>query len=82
MLRRHVLGVSRPDERARLLVDDGAVSAGVGVDLDQPEPLMAAIDFFISEVMPVLFQRSCGVAEVDAVDLGPRLLLGWRRRTG
>ena len=49
-----VLRVGGPDEGFGLLVDEIARLAGVGIDLDDAEPLMAAIDLLIGEVLLVL----------------------------
>ena len=44
------------------------------VDLDQPEPLVAAIGFLISEMMPVLVPAEPRRTKVDAIDRGLGLL--------
>ena len=46
MLTPHALAVGRPDERLALFVDQVAGLAGVRIDLDQAESLVAAVGFF------------------------------------
>ena len=44
--------------------------AGLRVDLDQPEPLVAAVDLLVGEVVGRPCPRSRGI-EVDPIDLRP-----------
>src|SRR5262245_27278154 len=39
LIESHEVEMRRPDERVRLLVDEGASGGGLGVDLGQPETL-------------------------------------------
>ena len=72
----HVLGVCGPDERAGLLVDQVPGLAGVRVDLDHAEPLVAPVDLLVGEMAAVLVPVQSRLVVVDAVDRGLDLLPG------
>jgi hypothetical protein len=73
-----VLRVRGPDERVALLVDQVAARAGVGVHLDDAEPLVAAVDLGVRERVAVAAPADAGGAEVDLIDLALDLLLAFR----
>ena len=69
-----VLGMFGPDKRFRYFIDDVARVAGEGVDFDDAESLMAAVDFFIAEVSPIGGPAQVRPAKIDESNL--RFLMG------
>src|SRR5262249_10964696 len=68
------LCVRGPDERLALLVDQVARLAGVAVEFNKTQSLVAAIDLAIREMPAVLLPANFRIAEIDALDFGLGLL--------
>ena len=80
-IKKQAFGVRCPDERLTLLIDDVFNLAGLSIDIDHPQPLMASIDFLEGKMrsIPIPEQPRIGIAafgaHVDAIDGGLDLLL-------
>ena len=71
-----VLGMGRPDERLRFFVEDIEAFAGMRIDVDDPQPLVAAIDLFVGQVPAVAIPSDTWKVEVNLFDVRLDPLLG------
>src|SRR5262245_4718250 len=70
-----VFGVSSPDERVSFFVDQIAAATAIGIDLDQPQALMTAIDLLIGEAVTVVVPANVGSAKINPIDAALDFLL-------
>src|SRR5262249_35830137 len=63
------VGVRGPDEGLTLFIDDAARLARLYIDVDEAKSLMAAVDFFIREVLAIFVPTQSGKTEVEAFDI-------------